>query len=130
MPPVLNARLIMVFAFMVMMMACMNTSAQAAKFSGLYLLQICASDQNGKELVPNGHITCQSYISGVIDYHNLIRSLGTGPSVDFCIPDKEPLERIQANVLAYLYNHKKIHESFVASPAVALGLHQAYPCKK
>jgi hypothetical protein len=103
--------------------------AQAAKFSGLYLMQICASDKNGREMVANGHIACQSYISGIVDYHNLIRSLGGAPSVDFCIPDNVTPNRLQAVVLAYLYANKKNHESFVASPAVALALHRAYPCK-
>lgn len=109
---------------------CLASPAHAARFSGIYLLQLCASDKDGKEIVAGGHAACQSYISGVIDYHNLIRSLGTSPSVDFCLPDGESLDKIQKYVAAYLYRNQKIHGSFVASPAVVMALNQAYPCGK
>ncbi|MCB1721859.1 MAG: hypothetical protein KDI11_08910, partial [Alphaproteobacteria bacterium] len=64
--------------------------AVAARFSGDYLLQVCGSDKQGNELLSGGHIACQAYISGLMDYHNLIRSLGTAPSVDFCVPEGTP----------------------------------------
>ena len=51
-----------------------------ALFSGAYLLQLCQRDAAGNEMVPGGAAACQSYISGIIDYHNLLRSLGTAPS--------------------------------------------------
>ncbi len=104
------------------------SEAQAARFSGDYLLQMCASDKDGKELTPGGHIACQSYIAGVMDYHNLIRSLGTSPSVDFCVPEGIGLNEIQGKVAAYIYKHKQQHGAFVASPAVALALYNYYPC--
>jgi hypothetical protein len=104
--------------------------AQAARFSGDYLLQVCASDKNGKELVQGGHVACQSYISGVVDYHNLIRSLGGAPSVEFCVPEQTGLNELQRVVADYLFRHKKQHGAFVASPAVALALYNAYPCGK
>jgi hypothetical protein len=104
--------------------------AQAARFSGDYLLQMCASDDKGNELVPGGHVACQSYIAGIIDYHNLIRSLGTAPSVDFCLPEEVGLNELQAVVADYIFNHKKQHGAFVASPAVALALYNKYPCGK
>ncbi|MGB4058246.1 MAG: Rap1a/Tai family immunity protein [Alphaproteobacteria bacterium] len=104
--------------------------AHAARFSGEYLLNVCSSDQNGRELVPGGHIACQSYISGVMDYHNLIRSLGTAPSVDFCVPENESLNVIQSKVAMYLFQNKKIHGAFIASPAVTLALYNYYPCGK
>jgi Rap1a immunity proteins len=104
--------------------------AEAARFSGDYLLQMCASDKNGKELVPGGHVACQSYIAGVIDYHNLIRSLGTAPSVEFCLPESVGLNEVQDKVAAYIYKNKQEHGAFVASPAVALALYNSYPCGK
>ncbi len=103
---------------------------RAAQFSGDYLLAMCASDETGHELTNGGHIACQAYISGVIDYHNLIRSLGTAPGVDFCIPEDTGLDTVQKQVTAYLLKHKKQHGAFVASPAVALALLAYYPCQK
>jgi hypothetical protein len=104
--------------------------AQAARFSGDYLLQMCLSDKNGKELVPGGHVACQSYIAGVLDYHNLIRSLGTSPSVEFCVPESAGLNQLQKDVASYLYKNKSQHGAFIAAPAVALALFNAYPCGK
>jgi Rap1a immunity proteins len=104
--------------------------ADAAEFSGAYLIRVCASDAAGKEIVPGGHIACQGYISGVVDYHVLIRSLGTAPSVDFCIPEKTSLNTVQSIVFRYLVKNRKQHGSFVAAPGVALALFEAYPCKK
>lgn len=102
----------------------------AAQFSGDYLLSMCASDKDGRELVKGGHMTCQAYIAGVLDYHNLIRSLGTAPSVDFCIPDGIGLNTLQTQVASYLFKNKEQHGAFVASPAVALAMHTYYPCGK
>lgn len=102
--------------------------ARAVQFTGTYLLYVCSSDKDGKELVPGGHITCQSYIAGVVDYHNLIRSLGTSPSVDFCVPPNASLTTLQDIVVRYLAKNQKEHGPFVASPAVALALFEAFPC--
>lgn len=104
--------------------------AQAARFSGDYLLQMCASDKNGKELSPGGHIACQAYIAGILDYHNLIRSMGAAPSVDFCVPEDVGLNKLQRDVASYIFKNKKEHGAFIASPGVALGLYNAYPCGK
>ncbi|MCC7305402.1 MAG: hypothetical protein IT558_03975 [Alphaproteobacteria bacterium] len=104
--------------------------AHAAQFSGKYLLTMCASDEQGKELTPGAHIACQAYIAGVLDYHNVLRSLGTAPSVDFCIPDNVTLNDLQKIVASYLYKNKNEHTSFVAAPGVAMALYGAYPCGK
>lgn len=103
--------------------------AQAARFSGDYLLQVCGSDKNGKELTPGGHTACQAYIAGILDYHYLIRSLGTAPSVDFCVPENTSLSEIQSKVVAYVAHNKHEQGPFIAAPAVALALYAAYPCK-
>lgn len=115
--------------FVLLFLMCASP-AQAARFSGDYLLQMCLSDKDGKELVPGGHVACQSYIAGVLDYHNLIRSLGTSPSVEFCVPESAGLNQLQKDVAAYLYKNKSQHGAFVAAPAVALALYNAYPCGK
>lgn len=105
-------------------------SAFAAQFSGDYLLSMCASDEKGRELTPGGHIACQAYIAGVLDYHNLMRSLGTSPSVDFCVPEGVSIKGLQNAVVRYLSKRRGQHGSFTAAPAVALALFSAYPCKK
>lgn len=105
-----------------------NTS-YTAEFSGKYLLQICSSDKEGNELVKGGHTACQSYIAGIIDYHNLIKSLKTAPGLDFCIPKNTPLSVIQQGMVLYLLKNGQ-HDDFIASPAVAIALNQMYPCKK
>lgn len=103
--------------------------SMAAQFSGDYLLRLCLSDRNGKELVPGGHVACQSYISGILDYHNLQKSLGTAPpTVNFCVPDDVDLGLLQKVVTLYLIRNKQ-HAGFTAAPAVALALYQFYPCK-
>ncbi len=90
---------------------------------------MCSSDESGRELAPGGHIACQAYIAGVLDYHNLVRSLGTAPSVDFCVPDDVGMNKLQNVVAAYLDKNSGIHGSFTAAPAVALALFSAYPCR-
>ena len=41
--------------------------AEAARFTGAYLLQVCEKDEKGRESAPGAHAACQSYISGVLD---------------------------------------------------------------
>ncbi len=106
----------------------LNSQAHAAKFSGEYLLKVCGLDRNGKEIFKGGQIACQSYISGIIDYHNFLRSLDSAGEKTFCIPEGETLNEIQLRVLLYLLQHQKLHNSFVAAPGVELALMSAYPC--
>ena len=104
--------------------------AQAARFSGDYLLQVCASDKDGKELSPGGHIACQAYISGILDYHSVMKSLGTLPGgVDFCVPETENLNQVQQKVLSHVYRNKHEQGPFIAAPAVTMALFNSYPCK-
>lgn len=113
----------------VLLLALLPLSAHAARFSGQYLLHICASDQNGNEITPGGHIACQAYIAGILDYHNLIRSLGTAPSVDFCVPDGVSMNTLQKQTQSYVLRNRVQHDRFVAAPGVALGLYAFYPCR-
>ncbi len=103
-------------------------SVNAARFSGAYLLYVCSSDGVGKELVPGGHGVCQSYIAGIVDYHTLIKSLGTAPSVDFCLPKEITMNELHRIVANYLRLNRSQHEDFIAAPAVGLALYNAYPC--
>jgi len=105
------------------------SSLHAAEFSGKYLLHICSSDKAGNELIAGGHTACQAYIAGIIDYHNLIKSLKTAPGLDFCIPKDTPLSLIQQGLVLYLLKNGQ-HDDFIASPAVAIALNQMYPCRK
>lgn len=102
--------------------------ASAAEFSGKYLLQICSSDKMGQELVERGHTACQAYIAGLIDYHSLLKSLKTAPGMDFCIPEGTELVELQTTLVTYLLS-SKLHDDFIASPAIVLAFHKAYPCK-
>lgn len=104
--------------------------AEAAQFSGDYLLKVCALDQKGNEIVPGGKIACQSYISGVIDYHNMLRSMDLTSDMNFCIPESTSLNELQLRVFAYMEKNIMLHRKFVAAPGVAMALFSAYPCKK
>lgn len=114
---------------LLLLSAVITEQAQAARFSGAYLLQMCASDENGREYVPGAHNACQSYIAGIIDYHNLVRSLGTAPSVDFCIPEGTSMNALQDIVARYLAKNEKEHSNFIAAPGVALALFSSFPCE-
>ena len=100
-----------------------------ALISGKYLMDICERDDDGKEIVVGGHTACQAYIAGLVDYHNLLRSLGTAPSVDLCVPNTVKLNDLQDIVWAYLHENAQ-HDAFIAAPAVSLALFQFFPCKK
>ena len=107
-----------------------STTASAAQFSGEYFLKVCSLDKNGNEVIKGGKIACQSYISGVIDYQNTLRSMGLTTDMDFCIPDDVTLNEIQIRVLVYMTEREKLHRKFVAAPGVAMALLSLYPCSK
>lgn len=73
--------------------------------------------------------SCQSYIAGIIDYHNLIKSLGSAPSVDFCIPVSASMADLKSVVIRYIAAHTE-HQDFIAAPGVAMALYNAYPCAR
>lgn len=119
------ARALLVCAFFTVIL---SAPAQAARFSGDYLLQVCASDKNGKELTPGGHIACQAYIAGLMDYHNLLKSMGAAPGLDFCVPEQTSLYAVQSKVTSYIFRNQQDQGPFIASPGVAMALFMAYPC--
>jgi hypothetical protein len=104
-------------------------SANATRFSGAYLLHLCEIDAKGKETVTGGHAACQSYIAGVLDYHNVLQSLDLAPKIDICVPGTTSLRDLQLIVLKYLRSHGE-HDAFIAAPAVTMAIYQAYPCRK
>lgn len=101
--------------------------AQAARFSGAYMIRICGVDAKGNEISPGAHAACQSYISGVVDYHNMLRSMKMAPDINFCIPENVTLNQLHLQVLRYLERNPQ-HDSFVAAPAVVMALYEKYPC--
>lgn len=107
-----------------------SRDAGAAQFSGDYLMKVCAVNKNGEELIKGGKIACQAYISGVIDYHNMLRSMDLTSNMNFCIPESVTLNELQVQVFSYLKRNKKLHRNFVAAPAVAMSLFSNYPCGK
>ncbi len=113
----LNA-LIIVFLFLTWI-----NPVQATVVTGDALTNMCISKKE-RDL-----FSCQSYIAGIVDYHVLIKSLGTAPSVDFCIPENATMDDMRLIVVEYLRNNQQ-HSSFVASPAVALALFEVFPCTK
>lgn len=113
-----------------MLLCAAPASAQTSGFfSAAYLLQLCKRDADGNETVKGGHTACQAYIAGVVDYHKLMKSLGTAPTIDFCVPNTEPMKKLQDIVWVYLARNNQ-HSEFIAAPAVTLALYDYYPCKK
>jgi len=100
----------------------------AGFFSGAYLRDMCERKANGKEKVKGGATACQAYIAGVIDYHKLMKSLGTAPTIDFCVPNTEKMGKLQDIVWVYL-KENDAERDFIAAPAVTLALYEYYPCR-
>ena len=118
------------FALMLLIMG--NFSARAASpqlgtggayMTGRALSLLCVSAKGEDQF------SCQSYIAGVIDYHHLVRSMGAGPAVDFCIPEGVKMAQIKNIVTVYIRQHTE-HQDFIAAPGVAMALFSAYPCQK
>ena len=95
--------------------------ADAAQFSGEYLLKVCSVDSSGREVIKGGKIACQAYISGVIDYHNMLRAMDLTGEMNFCIPDNVSLNELQIRVLAYLYKRVKLHRKFTGATGCGNG---------
>ena len=92
-------------------------------------MKLCESNADGSEVIQGSHTACQSYIAGIVDYHKLLRTLGTSPSIDFCVPNTAKLNDLQSIVWNYLESNAH-HDAFNAAPAVNIALFSYYPCKK
>lgn len=102
--------------------------ARAAQFTGAYLLELCEFNAQKTEHIKGGHAICQSYIAGIIDTHNMMKTFSRDlPSAEFCVPKDASLNELHAVVLDYLRINRQ-HDSFIATPAVVTALFQAYPC--
>lgn len=99
-----------------------SNTAQAAFVTGGDLLRLCRMETK------EANESCQGYVAGVVDYHNLIRSLGTAPSVDFCIPEDVSIAQVTDVVLEHLIKYPE-HDNFIAAPAVAMALFLNFPCR-
>lgn len=117
------------FAVFIFAMLFCVPHVQAAQFSGEYLIKVCSVDKKGREKIKGGKIACQAYISGVIDYHNMLRSMDLTSDMNFCVPKDVTLNEIHLRVLNYMYKRAKLHRKFVAAPGVAMALFSIYPCK-
>lgn len=103
------------------------SSAHAAITIGA-LTQLCAYGANGKETAVGAHASCQSYIAGVIDYHELFKSVSQqGAKVDFCLPPSLTYSDLQRIILEYLQRNSS-HPESPASAAILLGLREEFPC--
>lgn len=107
--------------FIIVAAPCLALEGPLMKGKSLALL--CNSSKQDDQF------SCQSYIGGIIDYHNLIKSLGAAPSVDFCIPPQATMSHITQAVTRYLIGHSE-HQDFIAAPGVAMALYNAYPCAR
>lgn len=96
--------------------------AQAQFVSTRELETHCLSDKKADEAA------CVNYIAGVIDYHVMLQSLGTAPTIDFCLPRTITKEQAAAIVMAYLSTRPQ-HDAFIASAAIPLALNKAFPCR-
>lgn len=119
---------VLLFAAFAVILSYSSQPAHAGRFSGAYLLELCDMDANGKEKMAGGHTACQSYISGVIDYHLLLQGMKLAPQFDICLPNEVESARLHAIVLKYLRENFQ-HDDFLAAPAVTTALYQAFPCK-
>lgn len=90
--------------------------------TGKALALLCMSEKE------SDIFACQTYIAGVVDYHHLIKGLGTAPSVNFCLPPGITMAQIKQIVTRYLVQRTE-HHDFIAAPAVSLALYNMYPCK-
>lgn len=123
-----SGRDILCFAALVLTLLCVAVPpAQAARFTGAYLARICGVGPDGVEISPGAHAACQSYISGVVDYHNMLRGMKIAPEINICVPATVTLNELHVVVLRYLERNAQ-HDSFIAAPAVLLALYEKYPC--
>ena len=97
--------------------------AVAMYVSGADLITNCLSEK--KQDV----YACVHYVAGVIDYHTVMQSVGTAPSLPFCIPQGVSVTEAAFVVLTFL-RAQPMHQGFVAAMAVPLALNKAYPCPK
>lgn len=123
------ARITLLFVVLFALPLSANSQDSKVFISAAYLHQICERDEQGAEKVAGGHTACQAYIAGVVDYHNLLKTLKTEPSINLCITNNAKPSDLQDIVWNYLDKNAQ-HDAFAAAPAITLALAQVFPCKK
>ena len=95
--------------------------ASAMFMSSADLGRMCLSDRS------QDIYGCTNYIAGVIDYHALMQSFGTAPTIDFCLPESVSKQQVAVIVMAYMRTSPQ-NDDFVAATVVPLALNKAFPC--
>jgi hypothetical protein len=95
--------------------------AAAGYVSAAELQRACLSDKKA------AMSACVHYVAGVIDYHFLMQSLGTTPTIDFCLPANLSIEKAAVKVMQYLRSSPQ-QDGFIAAASIPLALNHAYPC--
>lgn len=112
-------------AFAALCLACLFTMpapAVAQYVSTRDLAYLCLG--NKKEQMS----ACINYVAGVIDYHTLMLSFGTAPTIDFCLPESISKEQAAVVVMAYLKTSSQ-NDAFTAAATIPLALNKAFPCR-
>ena len=109
-------------AVLVLLLVFRSSPAPAQYVSTGELGRLCTSEKNEQMSA------CINYVAGVIDYHQLMMSFGTAPTIDFCLPENVSKERAAALVLDYLRTEPQ-HDAFTAASTIPLALNKVYPCQ-
>lgn len=71
---------------------------------------------------------CINYVAGVVDYHMILQSFGTAPTIDFCLPEETSKEEAAVAVMVYLRTMTQ-NDAFTAAATIPLALNRKFPCK-
>lgn len=109
--------------FIVSLLVCDQAKAQqrTSYMRSVDLLAVCRVDKKDPKF-------CESYVAGIIDYHNLLQNFEVQTAVNFCIPPQYNLTQVTEIVMNDLAGSPQ-HDHFIAAPAVSLALFKAFPCK-
>ncbi len=91
------------------------------------LLSMCRMEGVDKD--KNLPSFCETYVAGVIDTQNMLKTMDFVTPVTFCIPERYSIQQVTEIVLNDLAASPQ-HDHFIAAPAVTLALFKAFPCKK
>ena len=115
--------------FLLMVLAGPTEAAERAMsyMRSIDLLSMCRMEGTDKAT----HLSsfCETYVAGVIDTQNMLKSMDFVTPVTFCIPEQYSIQQVTEIVLNDLASSPQ-HDHFVAAPAVTLALFKAFPCKK
>lgn len=117
------------YVILIMLLIGLSSPAVAKTTSymrSIDLLSMCRNKDENSTL--NLSSFCETYIAGVIDMHNMMRSMDFTTPVTFCIPEQYSIRQVSEIVLNDLSASPQ-HDHFIAAPAVTLSLFKAFPCK-